>query len=690
MTFAPLSGLHSLPPELVSHILTLAAPISDPTDPVEKRRRWRTLSSISLVCSEWRIVAQKLLLGDGNVRMYHSKELEPLLKLVVGVEEQGISKILRSLDFTLWGEDEEDLPKLLLLCEGLKELVLEHVDRVRFDQVVTPSLRSFSARQCTFISSAPFNPSPYPTLAVYPHLRNLDLRFNLFRRDSLPIHSLSFPALQNLLLFTGSQDQSTKTVRTFLQAVSPQLKSLSLDHESWELLFSSDNASSPSVLSITTLGLYWDAAALSLVGSSLLVPPPSTSSERFSPPPYLHVSLYPFAIPSLLGSFSSLFDVNSSTAWNWRKIEHLRFEQTFRQLQLDEGLPSSDEEEEIDAIEGGAADVTEKVDPNERLLRKFLELPKKVGLECSVDPSEERGTKERGFKTSWWRFVRDVELGNVNDFEQSIPGFDQPFEIGLYIPDPPQGMSNEEGFARIKQAVIAIRNSDPMPDLQVGPLSDETPFAHPQGVRLPYSEDSNGIRQDVWISIPHPSVLLMHLLEQIDMEQKAIDQEIKSHFNTDANITRRVATIHTRLATQNGGGYQAHANRRNVQVRLVRVFVELLTAAGQSDPTSTDAISPDRLRNVQGFRELKEIIETSGDDSRLLGRNQATEEVDWETKVDGVRRSEEEDSNYVSKLEDRNWAAFNQVRLWLNSSSTPQDEPKSCFQGCPGDHEILS
>ncbi|GAA5949106.1 hypothetical protein JCM3765_004013 [Sporobolomyces pararoseus] len=404
MTFSPLSGLHSLPPELVSHILTLAAPISDPTDPIEKRRRWRTLNSISLVCSAWRPVAQKLILGDGSVRMYHSKELEPLLKLVVGIEEQGISQILRSLDFTLWGEDEEALPKLLELCEGLEELVLEHVDRVRFNQVVTPNLRSFSARQCTFISSAPFNPSPYPTLAVYSHLRNLDLRFNSFRRDSLPTHSASFPALHNLLLFTGSQDQSTKTVRSFLKAVSPHLRSLSLDHESWELLFNLDDAAIHSQLSLTILGLYWDAAALSLVGSHLLVAPPSTSSDKFSPPPYLHVSLYPLAIPSLLGTLTSLFDVNSSTAWNWRRIEHLRFEQTFRQLQLDEGIPSSDEdeEEEEDAFVSGAREAGEKVDPNERLLRKFLELPKKVGLECSVDSSEERGTKERGFKSSWW------------------------------------------------------------------------------------------------------------------------------------------------------------------------------------------------------------------------------------------------------------------------------------------------
>jgi hypothetical protein len=206
-----------------------------------------------------------------------------------------------------------------------------------------------------------------------------------------------------------------KTVRSFLTTVSPQLKSLSLDHEAWNLLIDPNDASHLPALSLTTLGLYWDAAALSLVGSPLLVPSPSEST--FSPPPFLHLSLYPLSIPSLLGTLTSLFHVNASTAWNWRKIEHLRFEQTFRQLQLDESIPSSDEEGDEEELEGDAGESRhgrrEKEDPNERLLRKFVELPKKVGFECSIDSSEERGTKERGYKTSWWRYVRDVEQRNI-------------------------------------------------------------------------------------------------------------------------------------------------------------------------------------------------------------------------------------------------------------------------------------
>jgi len=205
-----------------------------------------------------------------------------------------------------------------------------------------------------------------------------------------------------------------KTVRSFLTTISPHLQSLSLDYEAWNLLIDPNDASHLPALSLTTLGLYWDAAALSLVGSPLLVPSPSDST--FSPPPFLHLSLYPLSIPSLLGTLTCLFDVNASTAWHWRKIEHLRFEQTFRQLQLDESIPSSDEEGD-EELEDNAGEVRrvgrEKEDPNERLWRKFVELPKKVGVGCSIDSSEERGTKERGFKTSWWRYVKEVERGNV-------------------------------------------------------------------------------------------------------------------------------------------------------------------------------------------------------------------------------------------------------------------------------------
>ncbi|GAA6060796.1 hypothetical protein JCM10212_005445 [Sporobolomyces blumeae] len=220
--------LHSLPPELISHVLYLACasdcPLDDPpSEAIERRRRWRTLNALSLVCSTWRIVAQRLLFGDGHVRTYHARELDPLVDLVVGRTEQAITTHLRSLDLTMWGESLPDrLVELLRLCTGLETLVMEHVDRVRFDHVVcSPNLRSFSARQCTFISSTPFSstPSPYPSLHVFPSLRSLDLRLNSFRRESLPTRVGAFPNLNHLLLFTGSQDQSEKTVKAFLRAV---------------------------------------------------------------------------------------------------------------------------------------------------------------------------------------------------------------------------------------------------------------------------------------------------------------------------------------------------------------------------------------------------------------------------------------------------------------------------------------
>ncbi|GAA5905977.1 uncharacterized protein JCM6883_002510 [Sporobolomyces salmoneus] len=457
------SGLHTLPPELVSHILTLSVPPVDPLDPLSRVSRSRTLTSIALVCSSWRIVAQRLLLDDGRVAIYHSKELQPLLDVVLGVGSglEGISKLLRSLELTLWGEDEERLTKLVGMCEGLEELSVEHVDRLRFDQVVTPNLRSFSARQCTFISSEPFTySSPYPSLALYPNLKSLDLRFNSFRLNSLPLQLASFPTLQNLLCFVGSQDQSSKSIQAFLKMIKGQLKAISVDHQAWNLLFSPSNSSfdsgetdsevppDPPHLSLSNLrilGLYWDAAALDLVGSELLLPPPSPSSSpypsstpsslskstststskwsKFTPPPYLHLSLYPIAIPSLLATMTSLLEGNkdnAATRWGWKKIHHFRFEQTFKQLSLDEVEEEDDQDvlasDSDDVEEGDAADGEGRGGrtTNEVLLKKFMELPRKAGVEnVTVDESEERGTKERGFRTSWWRFVRDVEMGNV-------------------------------------------------------------------------------------------------------------------------------------------------------------------------------------------------------------------------------------------------------------------------------------
>lgn len=135
----PLSGFQALPPELVSHIISLAAPIAATEDPVARRQRWRTLNGICLVSSEWRTVAQKILLSDGTIRLNRTKELDALIDLVVDIPEQGITKLVRSLDVTMWGQEPGRLVELLSLCENLEELVIEHVDRVRLDQIITPS-----------------------------------------------------------------------------------------------------------------------------------------------------------------------------------------------------------------------------------------------------------------------------------------------------------------------------------------------------------------------------------------------------------------------------------------------------------------------------------------------------------------------------------------------------------------------
>ena len=229
------------------------------------------------------------------------------------------------------------------------------------------------------------------------------------------------PTLHHLLFQTGAQDQSTKTVRSFLRAATPRLKSVSLDQGAWDILVDPLNGTPPP-LNLTTLGLYWDAANLSIVGSPLLLPPPpssagSPSHSNFSPPPYIQLSLYPSAILPLLSTFSSLFQqASKSGLWTWRNVEHFRFEQTFRQLDFESDVPSSDEEEgEEEELGEGREAGREREDPNEKLLRKFVELPRSVGIKCSVDEIEERGTKERGFGTSWWRFVRKVERGEVQD-----------------------------------------------------------------------------------------------------------------------------------------------------------------------------------------------------------------------------------------------------------------------------------
>ncbi|GAA5961614.1 hypothetical protein JCM21900_002824 [Sporobolomyces salmonicolor] len=448
----PLAGLHTLPPELVAYILSVAAAASSSSasdDPVlRRRRRRRTLNSLSLVCSAWRPIAQRLLLEDGAVQLYFEPALARLSALVLGVQEQQIARWIRSLHVTLWGESQPDeLVQLLTLSEGLEELVLEHVDRVRLDQVATGArLESFSARQCTFVAPCPpeSSPSRDPAPTIYPSLRSLDLHLCSFRRDSLPSDTASFPALQHLLLFTGAQDQSTSTVERFLHAAAPRVRSLSLDQTAWDALLPPEEPGggggygeedeeergsprpSPSLAALAphlrTYGLYWDAAHRTLVGAPLL----TASSRAAPPPPYLHLSLYPSALDSLLGAFSALFPSPSSSPGvpsppaaaahaSWRAVEHLRLEQTFRHLALD------DQEAHLDADSAVHADEDADADADTRLLRRFTAPCTDAGVPWTVDGAEQRGTQDRAIATSWWRFVRAVERGRVGADDESAP-----------------------------------------------------------------------------------------------------------------------------------------------------------------------------------------------------------------------------------------------------------------------------
>ncbi|GAA5919893.1 hypothetical protein JCM1841_002099 [Sporobolomyces salmonicolor] len=456
----PLAGLHTLPPELVAYILSLAAaaPSSSASDdPVFRRRRRRTLNSLSLVCSAWRPIAQRLLLDDGAVQLYFEPALARLSALVLGVQEQQIARWIRSLHVTLWGESQPDeLVQLLTLSEGLEELVLEHVDRVRLDQVATGArLESFSARQCTFVAPCPPESSPSldPAPTIYPSLRSLDLHLCSFRRDSLPSHTASFPALQHLLLFTGAQDQSISTVERFLHAAAPRVRSLSLDQTAWDSLLPPEEPGgggyeeqdeeergsqrpSPSLAALVphlrTYGLYWDAAHRTLVGARLL----TASSRDAPPPPYVHLSLYPSALDDLLGAFSALFPSPSPGApspsaaaahASWRAVEHLRLEQTFRHLALDDQAAHlgadhavhADEHENEGADEHEGEGEGEDKDADTRLLRRFTAPCADAGVPWTVDGAEQRGTQDRAFATSWWRFVRAVERGRVGDDESA-------------------------------------------------------------------------------------------------------------------------------------------------------------------------------------------------------------------------------------------------------------------------------
>ncbi|GAA5830112.1 hypothetical protein JCM11251_006882 [Rhodosporidiobolus azoricus] len=476
-----MSLLHSLPPELVNHILVLSilpTNASNP-DPLTRRQTLRQLHSLSLTCRAFRPLAQRELLRlahrDGEtLKAFHAKEFGRFCSVVLEEdeegkfsrkEEEGLAKLFRQVDVELWGEDApEDLVQALKACEGREEVMLACVERLKFEEVALgENLTALSARQCSFVGPPPpcsSPPSPPPLLPplptpLCPALRSLSLHLVTLRRSSLPLNpSRSLPNLRDLLLFLGSPsslssgDQHFPTIRSFIRGVAPQLRALSVDHTAFEYALKPEReAEGEEPLAFPNLriyGLYFDAAHLSLVGSSLFFPSPSPSLDKTSissfrtpllpTPPNLHPSLYPspFALPVLEGLLASLFETaEGAVRWAWRGVEEFRLDGLVRDLDTDwtgdteEGDEEEEEVDEQEEEEGGEANNTRVAEETEGpRLTHLLSLASAAGIPCTIDsrppalplPDDgragerlERGTFKRGFETSWWKFVKEVE-----------------------------------------------------------------------------------------------------------------------------------------------------------------------------------------------------------------------------------------------------------------------------------------
>ncbi|GAA6024645.1 hypothetical protein JCM10207_003912 [Rhodosporidiobolus poonsookiae] len=484
---------HSLPPELVSSIVLLSSTPSSPTHPLAHRQRLAALSALSLVCSAWRPVAQRALLalarggadGQAHVGLWHDREWSRFRDVVLdekGKERkgQGLARLVRSLEVEFWGEEQpEELGRLLGLCESAEEVVLSCLERVRFEQIAGgKNLTALSLRQCHLV--APYFPSAPPTPFSPPPFRSatltsLDLRLCAFSRDSLPLPlptAPALPALQNLLLHLGASSahsQSPRHVRAFVRSVAGTLRALSLDHEAWEAIFPPSSPSSAAgeeqdpiaFPRLQTFGLYWDASVLSLVGSALFLPSPSSSASTPTLPPLpprLHLSLYPSpsSLPALWRALDGLLDPlragagdgegsgrGAEAAWAWRAVEEVRLDGLVRDLEM---LAPEPELAPTPLSDGGESAAPPASAPPSAAAKEgprvasLLSRLTALGVCASIDPlpllppaeqdeenanvpsfiaalrqprrggaGETRGTFQRGFGTSWWRFVKGEE-----------------------------------------------------------------------------------------------------------------------------------------------------------------------------------------------------------------------------------------------------------------------------------------
>ncbi|GAA5883080.1 hypothetical protein JCM3774_000571 [Rhodotorula dairenensis] len=515
MSTASLARFAELPDELLRHVILLSADSDRDAgaDSLRRRRRRRQLESLSLVCSHWRALAQRALLDVTPARpiqIYHAKELAPLVDLLQS-PAQAIGPLVSHLDIQLWGETlDSDLVTTLRACVRLEQLCLTHVERVRLDEIATGSeLASLSLRQCTLVSSYyPDSPPALPSARIPPRLSEpgafsslsrLDLRLCSLRRDFLPLELLVgspralLPSLRHLLLFTGSHDQSPRTVRALVRSVAGQLRSLSLDYTAYEILFplceetgleEQGGGARLEFPSLRCYGTYWDAAYHTLVGLPLALPalsPSRTSRGPVSPAestrhqsehravPYLHTSIYPAQLDSLAAALETVITNPELQAANaWTGVEQWRVEGTLRDLDLAEvpededgdddfvDAPSEGETDESDDESGrddedGFGSTTASGRLNEaghrgqraptflprqrdsrtaslvRLAHAHARLNLQVESSGTTDSDPDSGgnaeqadhhrgpveplraTFERGFGTSWWRFVDEVE-----------------------------------------------------------------------------------------------------------------------------------------------------------------------------------------------------------------------------------------------------------------------------------------
>jgi hypothetical protein len=142
-----------------------------------------------------------------------------------------------------------------------------------------------------------------------------------------------------------------------------------------------------------------------------------------------------------------------------------------------------------------------------------------------------------------------------------------------------------------------------------------------------------------WITVAHPSLFLMKTLKQIAVHQTRMDDP-------------------TRALERN-----QHRQQRNAHVRLVRIFVELLTEANRTDTRISDAVYVLRIDDARLLWVEEELkAEPGAQQAKLLNLDQAKEEANWEAGLQGKQH----DASHIKRLGMRNVTAFARIKLWVS------------------------